>query len=152
MGCDHGPSRTILANTRPSIDSLASAVLDAFAERDVAALRGLAVDEREFRELVWPELPAAQPERNLPFSFVWGDLRQKSEHYLAQTLAAIGGQRLTLVAVRFAGETTRYPSYAVHRETTLTVRDVEGSIRTLRAFGSALEKEGDWKVFSYVVD
>jgi hypothetical protein len=141
-----------LANTHPSAESLAAAVLEAVAARDSMALRDLALNEEEFREHVWPELPAARPERNLPFSYVWGDLRQKSTASLDQLLAREGGRRATLVAVRFAGESTRYPTYTVHRDTMLTVREADGATRNVRFFGSSLEKDGDWKVFSYVVD
>jgi hypothetical protein len=151
--CDLGPSRAApLTNTYPTPDALAAAVLDAVARRDEMTLRAVALNEQEFREHVWPELPAARPERKLPFSYVWGDLRQKSAASLAALLAREGGRRSTLVAVRFAGEITRYPSYTVHRETTLTVRDGSGTTKNVRFFGSSLEKDGAWKVFSYVVE
>jgi hypothetical protein len=128
------------------------AVLDAIQRRDVVTLRSLALNEQEFREHIWPELPASRPERNLPFSYVWGDLHQKSEAALVQTLARHGGRRYVLVSVRFAGEATRYPSYTVYRETVLKVRDDAGTEAELRVFGSSLEKDDAWKVFSYVVD
>jgi hypothetical protein len=147
-----GPSSPLLGNAHPSSQALAAAVLDAIARRDVATLRGLALNEQEFREHVWPELPASRPERNLPFSYVWGDLRQKSETSLTQTMARHGGRRYTLVSVRFAGETTRYPSYTVYRETVLKVRDDQAIEADLRVFGSSVEKDDTWKVFSYVVD
>ena len=148
-----GPSRTApLANTHPTAESLATAVLDAVGRRDVTALRALAVNEEEFRHHVWPELPAARPERNLPFSFVWGDLRQKSEASLNETLAREGGRTGTLVGVTFAGLVTNFPSYTVRRDTVLTVKDSAGSMRAVRLFGSSLEKDGTWKVFSYVTD
>ena len=83
---------------------------------------------------------------------MWGDLRQKSEATLAGTLAKHGGRRYTPVSVRFAGDTTRYPSYVVYRQTVLKVRDEHGMEADLRLFGSSLEKGGAWKVFSYVVD
>lgn len=105
-----------------------------------------------FHDHIWSELPAARPERNLPFSYVWGDLHQKSETGLTQTLARHGGRRYQLVSVRFAGEATTYPSYRVHRETVLTVRDEPHEVSDLRLFGSTLEKDGSWKVFSYVVE
>jgi hypothetical protein len=150
QGCSQPSS--LLGNAHPSSQALAAAVLDAIARRDVATLRGLALNEQEFREHVWPELPASRPERNLPFSYVWGDLRQKSETSLTQTMARHGGRRYTLVSVRFAGETTRYPSYTVYRETILKVRDDQAIEGDLRVFGSSLEKDDTWKVFSYVVD
>jgi len=120
--------------------------------RDAAALRALGLDEQEFREHVWPELPAARPERNLPFSYVWGDLRQKSDAGLDLTLARHGNRRYTLVSLRNDGETTRYPSFTVRRETVLQVRDETGMQTDLRLFGSLIQKEGIWKVFTYVVD
>lgn len=149
-GC--GQSSPLLGNTHPSSQELATAVLDGLQRRDMASLRALALNEQEFREQIWPELPAARPERNLPFSYVWGDLRQKSEASLDRTFAGHAGRRYTLVSVRFAGEATRYPSYTVHRETVLRVRDEAGAEADVRLFGSSVEKDDAWKVFSYVVD
>ena len=150
-GCGSSSS-PLLTTTYPPPEALATAVLGAVERRDAATLRGLALDEQEFRDQVWPELPAARPDRNLPFSYVWGDLRQKSEEGLAQTLARYGDRKYMLVSVRMAGETTRYSTYAVHRETVLQVRDDTGTQADLRLFGSTIEKDGAWKVFSYVVD
>lgn len=130
----------------------AAAMLVSLERRDVAALEGMALSEREFRDHVWPELPAARPDRNLPFSYVWGDLRNKSEHSLQRSLAQHGGQRYTLASVRFEGGTTQYDTYLIHRDTVLRVRDANGAEVDLRLFGSMIEKGGMWKVFSYVTD
>ena len=146
------PSVPPLANTQSSASALVNAVLNGFERRDLAALRALAANEAEFRDHVWPELPSARPERNLPFSYVWGDLRQKSEAALSRTLATHGGQHYELVAVHFRGETTRYNTHVVHRETDLTVKDAAGTELRMRLFGSTIEKDGRFKVFSYVVD
>jgi hypothetical protein len=126
-------------------------VLEAIANRDRPRLEGLALNQEEFREHVWPELPAARPERNLPFSYVWGDLRQKSELALSRTISERGGQRYTLEKVTFAGETP-YPSFTVHRAASLIVRDDSDAESSLRICGSMIEKAGAWKVFSYVID
>jgi hypothetical protein len=150
-GCGSNSS-SLLSDTYPTPDALAAAVISALERRDATALRGLALNEPEFREHVWPELPASRPERNLPFSYVWGDLHQKSEADLGQTLAKHGGRRYTLVAVTFRGEPARYPTYTVYRETVLKVRDDRGAEADLRLFGSSIEKDRTWKVFSYVVD
>jgi hypothetical protein len=146
--CDR---RVPLATAQASPEAVATAVLDALASNDRARLDALALGEREFRDHVWPELPAARPERNLPFSYVWGDLHQKSNASLAETLQTYRGQRFTLTSLRFAGSTD-YASYRVHRDATLRVVDSAGTASDLRVCGSMLEKDGDWKVFSYVVD
>lgn len=145
-----GPSP--LANTQVSADALARAVLDAIARNDDDTLRALALNEQEFRAHVWPALPAARPERNVPFSYLWGDLRQKSDNSLRSMLGVHRGRRYDLVEVSFAGETTAYGEFRVHRDTIFIARNAAGAQEELRLCGSLLEKNGVWKVFSYVVD
>ena len=141
-----------LTNAQPSADLLARAVLDALAQRDEPRLRALALDEGEFRAHVWPSLPAARPERNLPFSYVWGDLRQKSEIFLKAALANHGGRRYELLKVAFAGSTAQDSDFRVHREAVFVVRDSAAREHELRLCGSMIERNGAWKVFSYVAE
>lgn len=147
-----GPSTRPLAHAQPSEGDLTSAVLAALERRDEAALRALAISEDEFRDQVWPELPAARAERNLPMAYVWQDLRQKSDAGLARTLAAHGGRRYRLERVEFKGGTTQYSSFVVHRDTVAVLVDERGARTEVRLFGSILAKDGGVKVFSYVVD
>lgn len=142
---------TPLADTRDSPQAVAQAVVDAVTAGNSAALASLALSEQEFRDHIWPELPSARPERNLPFSYVWGDLHQKSGTSLAATLARYRGQRLSLVEVRH-GDVTRYQSYSVHRDSVFVVRTADGATEDVRLCGSMVEQDGRWKVFSYVVD
>lgn len=143
------PTPAPLAHTADSPETLARTVLAALATGDREALDRAALSEFEFREHVWPELPAARPERNLPFSYVWGDLRQKSHANLAATLGAMRGQAVELVTVRF-GDVTKYPTYTVHRGAVFAVRRADGTTEDVRVCGSFLEQRGRWKVFSYV--
>lgn len=147
-----GPSVPPLAHAAASNEELARAVLAALEQRDFETLRSLALGEREFRDHVWPDLPAARPERNLPFSFVWGDLHQKSEAALATLLRTHGGRHYRLERIEFLDGTTQYKTYVVHRKSQLTVRTVDGGEQRLQLFGSVLAKDGRVKVFSYVVD
>lgn len=142
---------TPLADTRDSAQAVAQAVTEAVTAGNRAALASLALSEQEFREHIWPELPAARPERNLPFSYVWGDLHQKSGTSLAATLERYRGQRLTLVDVRH-GEATSYEGYTVHRDSVFVVRTADGVTEDVRLCGSMVEQGGRWKVFSYVVN
>jgi hypothetical protein len=141
-----------VTNTQDSARAVAERVLDAIASRDRAALEGLAISEPEFRAHVWQSLPAARPERNLPMSYVWGDLHQKSVASLSQVLAKYGGRRYELVDVRFGAEPTAYAGFVVHREARLSVRSAGGPVEEIRVCGSLIEQDGRWKVFSYVVD
>jgi hypothetical protein len=152
VACACTASSPPLAHTQASPRALAQAVLDALERRDRAALEALALSEQELRDHVWPDLPVARPERNVPFSYVWTDLRQKSDASLTRLLAARGGQRLTLLDVGFGAEATRYGAYVVHRRTVLRVRNEQGDAEDLQLFGSSLELDGAWKVYSYVTD
>lgn len=63
-----------------------------------------------------------------------------------------GGRTYALEQVRFTGGTTQYQNFVVHREAELDVRDDRGEPHTFKLFGSVIEKNGGFKVFSYVVD
>ena len=151
-GCGAPLPTTPLAHTFADPEHLARAVLDALAHNDVESLSALALTEREFREHVWPELPASRPERNLPFDYVWGQLKQRSDHSLRQILARYGGRRLELVGVDFDGETTRYTTFLVRRASSLRVKDHEGQESNVKLFGSVMVQAARHKLFSFVVD
>jgi hypothetical protein len=140
-----------LSNTAPSPEALAREVLSAVHRGDLVRLEALALSAEEFRLHVWPELPAARPERNVPISYVWGDLRQKSETRLGSLVARHRGRAYHLTKVRFEGPATDYGSYRVHRGAIFTVNRPDGPA-DIRVCGSMLEKDGRWKVFSFVVD
>jgi hypothetical protein len=141
-----------LGGTYDSVEALADEVLRAMEANDAEALQRVALTADEFRDHVWPSLPSAGPERNVPFDFVWSRLRRNSDAYLRQTLAQYASHDLTLAGVEFSGETSDYGPVRVHRETWLRVRDADGVESTVRFFGSTIEQDGRYKVFSYVVD
>jgi hypothetical protein len=133
--------------------AVAVAVVAALDARDAPALERLSVNEQEFRHLVWPRQPAARPERNIPWDYAWRSLAARSRHQLAGRLSEwVGGRRSTVVGVTFAGETTDYGAYRVHRRSVVTLRDAAGRLETVRVFGSIIEQGGRFRVFSYVVD
>ena len=148
-GCQRHPA---LRNTFDSPESLTRAVVDALAKQDLARLAALAITEDEFRQLVWPKVPAARAGRNLPWSYVWEDLRSKSGHHLRGLVHAWNNRDFQVARVSFAGETTDYQTHRIHRETVVTLRDRNGRETTGRLFGSTIEQNGRYKVFSYVVD
>lgn len=112
----------------------------------------MALSETEFREVIWPRLPAARPERNIPWDYVWKDIRQKSRSGLVRLLATHGGRRYQLLAIQTRGHSRRYDGFEVARATELLVRDQRGQERRLRLFGSIVHARGRYKVFSYIID
>jgi hypothetical protein len=146
-GCSRPPA---LAHTFSSEDALAERVLGALAARDITALQALPLSEGEFRDVVWPELPASRPDANVPLDYAWRTLAQNSRGHLAKTVHEHGGRRYRLLRVQFDGGSTSFRSFTVHRRARLVVRDAEGRERQLRLFGSVLERDHEFKLFSYV--
>lgn len=137
-------------NTFASPRDLAVAVVAALEARDRAALERLALSEAEFREKVFPEMPAWG---KIPMTYVWDDLRQKSGHQLARLLDALGGQSFSVDEVVFDGGATPYKTFIVHRKPRLLVqRRPSGEKGEIALFGSVIEVEGRYKLFSYVVN
>jgi len=141
-----------LANSFESPEALARAVLAALSEKDLARLRTLPLSEAEFRAVVWPELDTSRPERNVPFDYAWGQMKQRSDGSLEGTFGRYGGRPLEFVRARFKGETTPYKSFVVMRESEVIATDDTGRELVLHLYGSALVKDGRYKIFSYVVD
>jgi len=141
-----------LVEAADSPTEAARQVVDAIGRNDRGRLEQLAVSEAEFREQVWPELPAARPERNLTADYVWTDLHQKSQASLGDTLRKHAGRGYAFVDVTFQGPVSRYAGYEVHREAVVRLRRPDGTETEERLFGSMIQKDDRWKVFSYVVD
>ena len=141
-----------LTSTFESAEAVAAAMLDALAASDPARLRVLALSETEFADAVWPALPSSRPEVNLPLEYAWGTLQQNSRASLAMTVREHGGKTYRLQRVAM-GTPTRYGAFIVHPDTSVVVREPgSGAERRLKLFGSLIEQEGRWKIFSYVVD
>lgn len=140
-----------LASTLSSPEAVAAAVVEAMQAGDLVRLRALALTEEEFRAHVWPDLPVSRAEVNAPFDFVWGRLHASSELFLRQTVSAFRDRSIDVKAVTFEGETSTYGDVTVHRDTQIVLAGGDGR-RRVRLFGSMIEKDGAWKVFSYVVD
>jgi hypothetical protein len=142
-------AQRLLESAASSPDELARRFLDALAGNKPDEVRKLALSEEEFRKYVWPELPSAEPARNLTPEFVWNSLHIRSESNLRSMMASVGGHRLRLEEVRFTGGVTEYKTYRVHRASLLFLKDEVGKDQTVRLFGSVLELDGQFKIFSF---
>jgi hypothetical protein len=145
-------STSDLEFTFDSPEGLATSFLRALRARNAERLKRFALSEREFCDYVWPQLPRSRPEMGVPIEYAWGDLHQKSLTALAMTFRRYGGRSYELIDVRFRGETTDYGLFLVHRRAVVIARNELGRTVQLELFGSILEADGAFKLFSYVVD
>lgn len=146
------PKRTrSLASAYASADALARRFLAALATSNAEAIKAMRVTKEEFCDLVWPDLPSSRLP-NVTCDWAWDQATLKSASGLAEMFKDHQGKRYEFLSLRFAKGTESYPSYTVHKEARLRVRDEAGAERELRLFGSMLEMDGRFKLFSFVVD
>ena len=141
-----------IKDTFPSPEAVARRVIELLEAGDAEGLRAMAVSREEFHRVVYPELPASDPKRNTSADFLFGMTDRRSRRDLAFTLSRYAGQRIDLVAVDFLGATTEHRTFRVHRKAALTVRTPDGDRVVVRLFGSMIERDGRYKVFSFVTD
>jgi hypothetical protein len=149
--CGRMDAAARLSPAAPSREAAVRQVLDALAARDQAALEALALTEAEFRARIWPHLPAGRPEVGMPIEYVWGDTAARSRGHLGRLVALHGGRRFTLVRV-MSGRATDYGSLTIHSGIRLMLREGERGVMEHRLFGSLVEADEGWKVYSYIVD
>ena len=150
-GCGTSASSVrILSNADPTPEALAARFLDALSRDDLEAIKAMRLTEQEFCAYVFPELPSSKLP-NVHCDFVWSQATLNSMAGMTRMQKAHKAKRYELVSVRFAAVET-YDSYRVHKEPVVTVRDESGATTEARLFGSMLELDGQYKLFSFVVD
>lgn len=139
-----------LTNAETSPDALARKFLSCLAADDLEAMKALRVSKDEFCRYVFPELPASKM-NNVTCDFVWDQATLTSMAGMKHMLDANAKRRYELVSVRFQG-TERHQTYNVLQKPVVTVRDETGTESEMRLFGSMLEMDGQYKLFSFVGD
>lgn len=139
-----------LSNAQPSPEALASRFLERLAADDLEGMKSLRLTQQEFCTVVFPELPASKLP-NVSCDWVWSQATLKSMAGLTRTLNVHRGEQWELISVRFAG-TEEHQTYRVLKDPTVSVRDMNGKVENLRLFGSVLELDGQYKLFSFVTD
>jgi hypothetical protein len=69
---------------------------------------------------------------------------------LSTTLFSHRGKHYELVGFRFEDETEEYRTYKVHRDARLMVVDENRKEQELNLFGSVLEMDDEFKIYSFV--
>lgn len=144
-----GPRTLDHAHSSP--EALARHFLKAVAAKDLTELRQMRITKDEFCRLVWPELPSSRIQ-NLSCDFAWDQATLRSEGGLYDLLPSHGGKRYELVSLSFAKGIDSYAGYKVLKEPRVVVKDESGRQQEVRLFGSMLEMNGQFKLFSFVTD
>jgi hypothetical protein len=140
-----------LSYAHPSPETLARQFLKALAAKDLLKLRQMRITKDEFCQLVWPELPSSRIQ-NLSCDFAWDQATLRNEGGLYELLPRHGGKRYELVFIRFPKGVDTYSGYKILKEPQLVIKDESGHQQEVRLFGSMLEMNGQFKLFSFVMD
>jgi hypothetical protein len=135
-----------------SLEELLRTIERGLAESDTAGLHELAIDEREYREIVFPSFPAAHPPINAPVEVAW--MLQASDSYrgLLRILERYGGRDVRVTAIRFDEPDQDFVNFVLHETSRVDVT-VDGEPRSnARLFGSVVRIGDQWKVLTYPDD
>lgn len=141
-----------LAGSKGSPESLARHFLEALANRDRDKLTESVLNRQEFEQYVYPKLPASDPRANISAEFLWKQTHLRSQAGLSRTWGRHAGKKYRLLGYGFAGGEQDYDSFVIHKDTRLLVRDEKGQEQELDLFGSMIEMDGEYKIYSLVVD
>jgi hypothetical protein len=135
-----------------SEEELFQEILNRIEKGDVHHCWELHVRAQEYKDFIWPEVPASNPRNNIPVDFAWGMHGQKSWNSLFTTLREYNGKNLKFSRVNYDKENFEYESFRVIPVRFIYARDESGKEHELQLLGSILVRDGKYKVFSFKTD
>lgn len=146
------PSRLRLSGAAKSLDDLVLTLEVALAEHDTTRLLDLMIDEREYREILYPAFPAAHPPMNAIFETLWVTHFPDAHRGLMLLLREYGGRDVRILGVRFARPDQDFVNFTLHEKSYVDA-EIDGVREdNLRLFGSVVRVGDQWKVLSYPDD
>ncbi len=143
------PEKLLLTGAARSMDDLLLTLEVALAEHDTSRLEDLMIDEREYRDILYPAFPAAHPPINARFETLWITHYPDAYRGLRRLLGEYGGRDVRVLAVRFERPDQDFVNFVLH-ETSRVDADVDGVRKNdLRLFGSVVRVGDQWKILSY---
>jgi hypothetical protein len=146
------PSTMQLQHGAGSVEELINAAFEALAAGDTTRLASLMITREEFEEIIYPEFGAHYPTANdpRPETRTW----LTDMHFLnankgfRTTLARFGGKHLRMVDVTYDEGVKDFGSYTISEGTVVTAQLGDSTVQ-IRALGSIIHRDGQFKFMSY---
>lgn len=135
-----------------SLDVLGRSALEALVAGDTAVLAGFRLTESEHNEVVFPELPAGQPEVNYPVDLAWQNIQLRDGRAVSRQIAWFDGRIVEYVRTECRGETQGFRSFVVHTDCVVVFDAREGNGLEIGLFQDVVERGGGFKIFRYYDD
>jgi hypothetical protein len=146
------PSQLRLSGAATGLDDLILTLEVALAEHDTTRLLDVMIDEREYREILYPAFPAAHPPINAGFETLWVTHFPDAYRGLMLLLGAYGGRDVRILRVRFDRADQDFVNFTLHENSHVDA-EIDGVREDdLRLFGSVVRVGDQWKVLSYPDD
>ncbi len=132
-----------------SLEELGSHVLKALSARDTLALERVRLTESEHNEVIWPELPASDPDVNFPVDLAWQNIQLRNRRDLSRILPWYAGRQLEPVRVECRGALQVFLTFSVHTDCFVVFREPELGLLEAQIFKDVAERNGGFKIFRY---
>lgn len=144
-----GEPVSALRHGSPSRDALVSRFVRALVAADSGALHAMAIDAREFIDVVYPESPNTKPPFQQDPALVWRTIQNPSASGLTRLMRRAGGVPVRLSRYACASEPLRQGRNRFWRDCQLTLVGPQGDTSVHRFFGTVIERGGQFKFLSY---
>jgi hypothetical protein len=118
---------------------LALAFLEALKAKDGPAMAKLLVDEKTFREVVYPSMPYHDPSRPHVADFNWGFIRANTLAGIQKVLASHGGLEAELLDILPLGKVEERKGYKLLPDMDLKLRTKAGRELVLDVLGAMVD-------------
>ena len=131
-----------------SLDALGRAVCGALHGDTPDSLLRLCVDEREFRDILWPEFPQSRPATGLRWEDAWPVLWGRLNGGSVSATRELGSHVYTLLRVERTAATRQFRNFRLHEGLVLVVKDDEGREQRFDWIRAVAERQGRYKIYS----
>jgi hypothetical protein len=122
----------------------------ALSRRDSAELVRMALQPREFADLVYPESPYTHPPYHQPPALLWYQIESGSNKGFTRLLRRLGGQPLRYADNGCDAKPDRQGSNVIWTNCLVRIIGPNGDTTAHRLFGSIIQREGAFKIVSYL--
>ncbi len=139
----------ILDGAVASLEQLAFETLEAITAVDRDRLDRLRLSEYQHNQLVWPQLPASEPEANYPVDFAWKNIELRNRRAVGRLLWDFGGHEMALLGVECRAEPEYFASFRVLKDCWVSFTLDREQTAPQQFFRYVLDWGGQFKVFRF---
>ena len=144
-----GAPVTALSGGSATRDDLVRRFMKALVTGDSIELRAMAVDAREFADLIYPESPSTKPPYQQDPALVWRSIQNPSASGFKRLVKRAGGVPVKLAKYSCDPKPTTQGKNRLWSGCLLSLEGEQGDTSTHRFFGTIVQRDGQFKFMSY---